>query len=248
MKNIMIAIVTSLLLFGLSAGTSFYINRPLEIDTADENESTAVDVADGDVNFDEPPIKKMEPQLPVAIRPDQSLTIDAVRQMTEAAEKRQMQLEEYEQQLKKEDQRVQILFEDLKREKKELTAYSESLEGKIRSLDEMTVQLQELATKVSKEKAELEALQKKNGIASNESEKMLAKVDTVKGWFSGLEAQQAADILIEKANQGELEFAAALLHSMQDRQKAKILQAINDPTLVNQLIDSLKVKKKGSKK
>ena len=247
MKNIMIAIVTSLLLFGLSAGTSFYINRPLEIETPEE-EGPDVELADAEMDFSEPPVKKMEPQLPVGIRPNQNMTIDAVRQMTEEAEKRQQQLEDYARQLQKEDQRVQLLFEDLKREKKELTAYSESLEGKIRTLDEMTVKLQELATRIETDKNELATMQKKSGMGTGVAEKIQAKVDAVKGWFSGLEPVQASAILLDKANQGDLEFAAALLHSIEDRQKAKILQEINDPTLVNQLIDALKVKKKERKK
>lgn len=245
MRNILIAIVTSLLLFGLSAGTSFYINRPLEIEGADKE--PAVEIANPDEPFSEPPIEKMEPQLPVALRPDQALTIDAVKQMAEAAAKRQQQLDEYEKQLKKEEQRVQLLFEDLKREKKELTAFSEGIEGKIRALDEMTLKLQEVASKVENDKKELKSLEKKHGVDSVKRDELQSKVDTVKGWFSSLEAQQAADILVDKANQGDLEFAASLLHSMQDRQKAKILHAINDPTLVNQLIDSLAIKKKDKK-
>ena len=245
MKNIVIAIMTSLLLFGLSAGTSFYINRPLEIEPVEEEPT--VELADPDQPFSEPPIKQKEPQLPVALRPNQSLTIDAVRQMAEAAEKRQQQLDEYENQLKKEEQRVQLLFDDLKREKKELTAFADGIEGKIRALDEMTIKLQEIAKTVESDKKELQSLEKKHGVDSVKSDEMQAKVETVKGWFSSLEAQQAADILMDKANQGDLEFAASLLHSMQDRQKAKILQAINDPTLVNQLIDSLAIKKKDKK-
>ena len=247
MKNIAIAIFTSLLLFGLSAGTSYYINQPLEIEPVGEDAEPEVEVADPDQPFSEPPIKTKEPQLPVALRPDHALTIDAVRQMAEAAEKRQQQLDEYAKQLKKEEQRVQLLFDDLKREKKELTAYSEGIEGKIRALDEMTIKLQEVAKTVEADKKELQSLEKKHGVNSAKSDEMQAKVETVKGWFSSLEPQQAADILIDKANQGDMEFAASLLHSMQDRQKAKILQAINDATLVNQLIDSLAIKKKDKK-
>ena len=73
-------------------------------------------------------------------------------------------------------------------------------------------------------------------------EKFDTKVNDVKGWFAGLQAEQAADYLKEFANNGKLEFAASLLQKMPDRQKSKILGALSDPVLVDQLIDALSVR------
>jgi chromosome segregation ATPase len=244
MKNIIIAILTSLLLFMASAGASIYLNQPAPEST---DQDLATPPAEEDRLLLEPPVKEMANQMPVALRPDQALTIEAVQQMSESAEKRQKKLDEFEMQLKKEEQRVQLLFEDLKREKKELTSYSDGLQKKVEALDAMTVQLQQLLSKIESQKLELEKLETKTGVQTDKSNELQTKVDQVKGWFGGLEAQQAANILINKANQGDLEFAAMLLHSLQDRQKAKILGAVDDPALVNQLIDSLEIKRKKEK-
>ncbi len=134
------------------------------------------------------------------------------------------------------------MFEDLSREKKELATFSQGVESKVAALEEMTVRLAEQLTRLEAKQAELKTLEAKVGVESDKSTEIDSRVSQIKGWFSSLEAQQAADILIQKANSGDLEFAAALLHSLPDRQKAKILPAIDDPVLVTQLIDSLKLK------
>ena len=242
MKNIIIAILTCIVLFGASAGTSMYLNQPTE-EVDPEEEMKKLDVPTDDP-FPEPPIKEMVAQMPVAVRPDQALTIEAVRQMSESAEKRHKQLDEREKQLKKEEDRVQVLFNDLKREKMELTTFSEGVEAKVDALDRMNVELQKVLADIDNKKKELEKLEKQTGVETNKAAQLSEKVKTLKSWFESLEAQQAADILVEKASQGDLEFAAELLHSLQGRQKAKILQAIDDPALVTQFLDSINTKKR----
>ncbi len=241
MKNIIIAIITSMFLFLVSAGASFYLNRlpdqtPNDVQLNNENELNSATQPD-----EEPMAKPMAAQLPVGGRADQALTIEAVLQLSESARLRQEKLDTFESELKKESRRIKLLFEDLKREKAELATFNNGVEGKIRALDEMANQLAEVLSKIGTEKAELEELKKNAGVEHDKSDEMQNRVKQIKGWFSGLEPKQAADILIEKANGGDLEFAAALLHSLPDRQKAKILPAINDSVLVNQLIDSLRI-------
>lgn len=246
MKNIIIAILTSIVLFAASAGTSMYLNQPVE-DVNPEEEMKKLDLPP-DEPFPELPVEEMVSQMPVAGRPDQQLTIEAVRQMTNSAEKRHKQLDEREKQLKKEEDRVQILFNDLKRAKDELTAFSEGIEAKVNAIDRMNVQLQKVLANIDARKKELEKLEQKTGIETDESAKLSEKVKTVKSWFEALEAQQAADILVEKANQGDLKFAAELLHSLQGRQQAKILSAIDDATLASELLDEVEIKPKKKEK
>lgn len=242
MKNIIIAILTSIVLFAASAGTSMYLNQPVEeVDPVEEMKKLDLPP---DEPFPELPVKKMVPQMPVASRPDQALTIEAVRQMTESAEKRHKQLDDRELQLQKEEDRVQILFNDLKRQSNELTSFSEGVEAKVEAMDRMNVELQQVLAKIETQKKELEKLEQKTGIETDESAKLSEKVKTVKSWFETLEAQQAADILVEKSNQGDMKFAAELLHSLQGRQKAKILSAINDPALAAELLDAIEIKPK----
>lgn len=247
MKNIVVAIVTSMFLFLISAGASLYLNQTAAEPSADEQVDGAERMESALPPEEEPKVKTMAPQLPVGARADQSLTIEAVLQLSESARLRQTKLDNFEAELKKEAQRIKLLFEDLDREKAELTTFNEGIESKVRALDEMNGQLTEVLAKIGKEKAELQELKKTVGVEEDHSEEILTRVNQIKGWFSALEPQQAAEILIEKANSGNLEFAAQLLHSLPDRQKAKILPAINDPVLVNQLIDALRIKPKKKK-
>ena len=236
MKSIIAAIITCLLLFGVSAGASVYLSQA-EPETEDASTEEPLDE-----DSDEIDVKEMATQMPIAARPNQALTIEAVLQMSESAKRRQQRLDELETQLKKDDQRIKMLFRDLDREKQELTTISNGVESKVAALDEMNQRLEVVLEKIEQENLKLTKLEKKTGASSKMSNEIQSRVSQVKGWFSGLEAKQAADILIEKANAGDMEFAAALLHSLPDRQKAKILPAINDPTLVTQLIDSLQLK------
>ncbi len=248
MKNIVIAIFTSLLLFAASAGTSIYLNQPVEdLEAAEAEAMKKIDVPSDDP-FPEPPIKEKAAQMPVAGRPDQGITIEAVRSMADANTQRQQQLDDREKQLQKEESRVQILFDDLKREKMELTTFSESVQAKVDALDRMTVELQKLMTNIDTQKKKLQEIQKQTGIETDKSAQLAEKVNTIKSWFEGMQPEQAASILIEQANQGDIELAAELLNSIQSRQKAKILAEIDDPALVNQILAALRIQPNPGKK
>ncbi len=96
MKSIVIAILTSLLLFAASAGTSMYLNQPVPSDEPD----VAVEADMSPEQSLLPEVSETANQMPVGIRPDQGLTIEAVLQMSGAARHRKEKLDAYEQQLK----------------------------------------------------------------------------------------------------------------------------------------------------
>ena len=242
MKTIIVAMFTCLLLFGVSLGISRYMLP------ASAGPETAV--ADASV-LNEAENTSGQPRItamPVSLRPDNGISVEAVLQMSDSIKKMEQQLIKREQDLRKKEQRVQLLFEDLETEQEELRAFSEGIDAKVKSLNQASDSLKKrLADMDAREKA-LQALAKKTGAdPESKAEEFDNKVNDVKGWFSGLQADQAADYLKEFANTGKLEFAALLLQKMPDRQKSKILGAMNDPVLVDQLIDSLNVRKKPAK-
>ena len=148
-------------------------------------------------------------------------------------------------QLAKDERRVQLLFDDLATEQDELRAFSEGIDAKVEMANRLSDTLRETLDQLESRKAELQELEKETG-SDDESlqEDMDNRVNDVKSWFAGLEAEQAADYLKEFANNGKMAFASSLLQKMPDRQKSKILGAMSDPVLVEQLIDALKVRSK----
>jgi hypothetical protein len=137
------------------------------------------------------------------------------------------------------------MFTDLENERTRLQALAERVTAEVSQLQDMTEKVNATLATLESRRAEVSNMEKSAGVdEESKQEELESKVNGVKGWFANLEAQQASTYLKEFANNGKLEFAASLLQKMPDRQKSKILGALSDPLLVEQLIDALKVKQK----
>lgn len=237
MKSIITAFVTCLALFGASlATTHFLLNRDgtdPSVPAGNEEQASGAQ-PDGGGDSD------LRKSLPVGLLPGNPVSIEAVIQMSDSIKKMEQQLIEREQQVVKKEQRLQLLFDDLNTEQEEMRAFSDGIDAKVDMLNRMTNGLQAKLDELDAKTSELEKLQKQAGQDETaKREEFDNRVNDVKGWFADLEPQQAADYLKEFANNGKLEFAASLLQKLPDRQKSKILSAMSDPLLIQQLIDAL---------
>ncbi len=240
MKSIITAVVTCLVLFGISVGSTKFLYQQSSQEDAATSQSQTEQPSEPGGN----PEQKAK-AMPVAFRPDNAVSVEAVLQMSDSIKKMEQQLIQREQRLAKEEQRVKLLFDDLATEQDELRAFSEGIDAKVDLLQRMSSSLKITLDDLDSRKVELEALAKQTGSdEQSKREELDSKVNDVKSWFANLEPEQAADYLKEFANNGKLEFAASLLQKMPDRQKSKILGVMNDPILVDQLIDSLAIRPK----
>lgn len=246
MKSIIAAVVTCVILFGASfAASKYYMESEAAVEAGDETtpKEDSVDQS-STLPPNESVINKVD-QMPVSHRPEKSVSLEAVLQMSDSIKKMEEKLRLRELKLEREEQRVNLLFVDLETEQDQLQAFSEGLDKKVESLSRMTTELKDLLASLDEKKAELATLEKAAGV---DDESKLTELDNkannLKSWFEGLAAPQASDYLREFANTGKLELAASLLHKMPNRQKAKILAEMSDPALVDQLIGALKVKPK----
>lgn len=246
MKTIVAAMVTCIALFGLSMGATQFLLTPPDTEEVPEHGETDGTEVDGEESTeDDDSEPKLGPQsVPVSFRPE-PVSVEAVVQMSDSIRRMEQQLAERETQVKKDEQRIKMLFGDLQREQEELKALGNGIDNKIKSLQQLTGSLTSTLSELDSKKAELEVLEEKSGgETESQDDAMEDKVNSVKSWFSGLSPEQAADYLKEFSNNGKMAFAAALLHKMPDRQKSKILGAMSDPVLVDQLIDALKTQPK----
>lgn len=236
MKSIVAAAVTCAVLFSASfAFSTYWVN-----DQADaEDAASATDHARTESELSS--VESEQPTaLPVSLLPDAAVSIEAVMQMSDSIKKTEEQLLAREQRLVKKEQRLDLLLKELKSEEDALRAFGQAVEEKIDLLDrlnnEIALKFDELDNRI----LELKALRESSTAGQQSDRNSLdSKVNDVKDWFSNLPPEQASDYLREFANNGKMEFAAALLQKMPDRQKSKILGAMSDPLLVEQLIDSL---------
>jgi hypothetical protein len=245
MKQIVAAVITCMILFGASYAASKYY---MDIEEVAEAETVTPKEESVDQSSTLPPdgasINQVE-AMPVAHRPEKSVSLEAVLQMSDSIKKTEERLRIREMKLAKEEQNVKLLFVDLETEQDQLQAFGEGIDAKVEALSRMTEELRQLIGSLDEKKAELAKLEKEAGVDDESKQLDLEnKVNDVKSWFSNLEARQASDYLKEFANNGKLDFAASLLHKMPDRQKSKILAELSDPALVDQLISALRVKPK----
>lgn len=247
MKTIIAAVVTCVLLFGASYAASVYFAQQAAAATDDEtNEEQQEDKSEQDeiLPAGETPEKTNLP-MQVPNNSAQSVSIEAVLKMSDSIRRKEAQVELRESQALKNEKRVEMLFADLEAERNSLRTLNDNVDNKLlqlqRMMDELNADLADLETR----KAEVSKLEKEVGVDDvSKQEDLESKVNDVKGWFENLAPEQSSAYLKEFANNGKLEFAASLLQKMPNRQKSKILGALSDPVLVEQLIDALKVKPK----
>lgn len=246
MKAILSAGLVGVVLFAASASVSWYLQHQKAAHQAAENEDHAEqlepEILAGIPNMGKG-IEK-EKQLPVAVRPDVPLTVEAILELSDSIRKKEQELIARERAIEKSEQNIKLLFEDLKIERAEVTAMLEGIEAKLRlAQDSVTTLRQEnqtLTTKtqeLSKLKQQQDQQKKKSG--GEELDEIGQRVKTAKSWFEGLEDEQAASFIRQFANNGDLQFAVRLLKSLQQRKASKILAALDDPEFVQQILNAL---------
>lgn len=235
MKAIISAMITCAVIFGLSAGATQYLIKqpPADTELPEESSDAVADVAQESATT-------TAEAMPVSFRPDNNVSIEAVLQMSDSIKRMEQELAEREQKVKRDEMRIKLLFDDLATEQDELRSFGEGIDSKIDLISRMKAELEVTLTTLDERKAELDKVAKTTkSQAAPVGQEVDDRANDVKGWFEGLAPEQAAEYLREFSNNGKMSFAASLLNKMPDRTKSKILGAMNDPILVDQLIESL---------
>jgi hypothetical protein len=241
MKSMIVVGLVGVILFGISAGVSWLVVLPKLAATAEEK------LSEEDQQPLDPPAMpgnipeqdKLE-NMPVALRPEIPVTVEAVTELAQSIMKKEQLLVASEKRLKDEEKRIGLLFEDLKREREELTAFGQRVDAKVLQAREAAELLNLETQSLANQKKTLSALEKKTGKDSTDvaSDALDDRVKLVKSWFAKLEPESAASYLKEMVNRGDMEFAARMIDSLEERQIAKILEAFNDPPLIAQIVEA----------
>lgn len=229
MKTIIAAIVTCVVIFGLSAGTTHYLmndpdaNQDPVADTgAETNTANRPDAQAGGSNE----------RVPVAFRPESGVSIEAVMQMSDSIKRMEQELVERERKLKKEEIRIKMMRDDMQREQDEMKALSEGIDARIATLTQMAESMPAAGQQAT---APANPRSGANNPTTNPSEE--DATDVVLKFLGKMEPQQAAGIIESMANSGRLELAAQALSQMESRDMADILARL-DKTLAQELMDA----------
>jgi hypothetical protein len=247
MKTIIAAVVTCVLLFGASYAASVYFAQQAAAASDEEAPEEQQDDTseESDILPEGGTAEKTNLPMQVPNNSAQSVSIEAVLQMSDSIRKREAQVDLREKQALDNEKRVEMLFADLESERDSLRTLNDNVDSKLLQLQRVTDDLNAKLATLETRRAEVNKLEKEVGVDDvSKQEDLENRVNDVKGWFENLAPEQASDYIKKFANNGKLEFAASLLQKMPNRQKSKILGALSDPVLVEQLIDELVVKPK----
>jgi predicted RNase H-like nuclease (RuvC/YqgF family) len=249
MKSMIKVIGLGIILFGLSASASYFLLTPKETEEelaadvlADDSQAKSPgELAEG--VFQQPPVKAAEEgvnqeQLPVAIRPESATSFDIVTQLSNSIREKEKFLKRREEDINKDESRIKMMFDDLKREQSELQSFAAEVDQKTQFARELLEKLKQERTLLANEKAEVSKLQKSTSqAASTQDVEAAQRVKKVQGWFQDMEADVAAKYVKTMADGGELKSVSAVLQGMDQRKAAEILTALGDEVLARQILD-----------
>ncbi|MEZ6095637.1 MAG: hypothetical protein R3C03_15650 [Pirellulaceae bacterium] len=237
------------ILFGLSATASYFFLTPTPEDVVDngsELEQGEVIEEPKDLTggvFPEPPVALVEdtakPEaLPVTATPAESMSFDVLTQMSESIKKNERLLFEREKTITREENRLAIMFDDIKREQKELQDFAARIDQKTlvarQLLDELRKERDALAT----QKSEIAAMQKKaDSQAGDQPGADNEGISKAQSWLQELDPEVAANAVRTMADSGQLKMITKVLQGMEQRKVAEILAALDDEVLAKQILE-----------
>ncbi|MEQ1906684.1 MAG: hypothetical protein ABL888_21035, partial [Pirellulaceae bacterium] len=233
MKSMLVAGVVGIVLFASSAAVSWYLmdkeNKPAETADAEgaleEDEHGLVDA---------PPVlgegAEKKEQLPVALRPDTPLSVEAVLELSDSIKRKEREIVEREKAVEKAEQNLKSMFDDLRVERTELLTLMDGIESKMQTAKNSLAELKQENQNVTSQKQELEKLKStksKGKKGQPEADEISEKAKTIKGLVENLEPEKAAELVKEYANSGDLTDVVQLLKSLSPTTGGKILDVID---------------------
>ena len=239
MKTLLLAAIAGVFLFSGSAAVSWYLmNQQQMANPETEQEQVDAESADGQ---ETPPTKNVEKseEMPVGLRPETPISLDAVMQLSRSVRLKEQQLKAEEERLKKEEEGLKMMFTDLKLEREQIVGFAEQIDSKLRKLRELVEQVKVENEKLEAKKKEISAATGQPAGASQAvAPDLMKEVALAQKVMAKMEAQNAAVLLKNYVNRGELKLAGLVIKAFDERQASKVLTELSatDPELATQLI------------
>lgn len=226
MKNIIVIGLVSLVLFGVSAGLSVWLQsnaKPSDTGHEDKKKKAADDHGDGkEKDKDHPESKDKEKEKPDEKKPPTSKEI-------ERAEYRRLQMEVVAADLNGQMQQYDKLLKQVGAEMKQLLARQDELDAK-------AADVQKEADRISKT-----APDPKKGEGEADERANIARMASL---AEQMPPASAAQVIQQLADSGKTDTAVKMIAQMKERAAAKAIDAITDPTLPPVLFEKLRTLKK----
>lgn len=195
------------------------------------------------------PASEAESELmPVAVRP-KTVSVEELLRFSLSLKERARQLGKDEESLQQRKARQDLVLSDIEGAKQKIDGLRDQLTEQIATAKELSGKLssikQEIVDERSKSQKDFEEI-KSQQIEIEDQHR--ANDRKLSDWLQGMTPSNASAVLVEMANDGKMDVAVQILANFEEREAAKILDAIEDPKLLNQFITEFRNLKSSKKK
>jgi flagellar motility protein MotE (MotC chaperone) len=175
-----------------------------------------------------------EPPARIAVQPTYTPGVEESVQLASSLRDRAALVRERENQLNARQKQLELVIEDIRSERAAIDEMRTQLEGQLKAGEEHMAEVQ-------RQRTELEI--KQQTIDGRVTEMAGQEKDNIKkmgGVYDNMAPENAAKIIQQMADSGTMDTAVKLLAVMKERQAAKVLAEMPDPSLAAQLSERLK--------
>jgi flagellar motility protein MotE (MotC chaperone) len=236
MRNILILALASILLFSLSAALSLYLNWPGKQASTDGSHAGNGKGKGKDTKDGEPDTSLA----PIVGQPTPKAAEEAA-QLLARLRQRSADLEKREDEARRQEQRMQIVMDDIKGERGVIDSLRAELSEELKKLKEkqegITRKARGLEEQKEAAKRLLADLEKRQIVLEKNEDKNFDRMATIS---DSMPAEKAARLLKQMADSGQMETAVKVLGQMRERRAAAVLAEITDVALSAQLMEKLR--------
>jgi flagellar motility protein MotE (MotC chaperone) len=244
MKQMLMVLFVGLTLFAVSGGVSLYLHQQEK-----DKQVEAAPAAGGEkviakaAAFTLPKLSAAaEPKEPApATRPVASASPEHLAQLAGSIAKQQDALKTREQNLATRQKHLELIYQDLREERKTLDELRQRVGADIKLLSEKLEALDRKSGDIDKQKQKMQEHAKEIKQSMFEMDTVEQKrVKQIAAMYDTMDAETAGEILQQMADTGKMDTAVKVLATMQERQSAKVLAQMSDRGTVVQLLEMMK--------
>lgn len=184
----------------------------------------------------------VDERMPIPIRP-REMSVEELLRYGMGIKEREAQVKQQEELLQKRRVQHQLAQADIEGERKEIDGLRIQVADQLKQAEKLIEKLKDVRTQFLQDQTDAADQMKQIKHERVEiDEEHMDNTKRLSQWIQSMESEKAAEVLKSMANDGEeqVEIAVQILRNLEEREAAKILSAIDDPKLVQLLIEKFR--------
>ncbi len=181
-------------------------------------------------------------RLPVAVRP-REMSVEELLRYSMGVKEREEKVKQSEELLQKRRMQQQLALADIEGERREIDDMRTQVSDQLKMAQTMIERLNDIRSEFLQEKESAsQSLQQMKHERITIDDEHQDNTKRLSQWIQSMPPEKAAQILSSMANDGEeqMKIAVQILRNLEEREAAKILSAVEDTKLVQQLIQNFR--------